>query len=199
MVRLILLISSIGIVLGQHGTGSHDTSHSIGTEHSMNWLSDWLIPDPGLFFWTLITFFIVLFILKAKAWGPLMSALEAREKRINEALSSADKAKEEAEKVSGEYDEMIKKAQADAQEIITKSKEAGEKLKNNIENNAKQKADELMEKTKKEINSAKTKAIEDIKSASVDLAIQAASKVINKNLDDSSNKDLAKKTINEAN
>ena len=199
MVRLILLISSIGIILGQHGTGSHDTSHSTEAGHSMNWLSDWLMPDPGLFIWTLITFFIVLFILKAQAWGPLMNALDAREKRINEALSSADKAKEEAEKVSDEYDNMIKKAQSEALDIVAKSKAAGEKLKSEIEHNAKQKADELVEKTKNEINAAKAKAIEDIKLISVDLAIQAASKVLEKNLDDSSNKDLAKKTINEAN
>lgn len=190
MVRLILLISSISIAFGGGGGDS---------EHSMNWLSDWLLPDPGLFIWTLITFFIVLFILKALAWGPLMSALDAREKRINEALSSADKAKEEAEKVSDEYDNMIKKAQSEALDIVAKSKAAGEKLKIEIENNAKEKADELMEKTKNEINAAKAKAIEDIKLTSVDLAIQAASKVLEKNLDDSSNKDLAKKTINEAN
>ena len=187
MVRLILLVSLISTIFAG------------GAGPEKDWLYDWLVPHPGLFIWTLITFFIVLFILKWKAWGPLMNALEDRENRINEALSSADKAKEEAEKVSGEYDKMIKKAQAEAQGIVAKGKEAGEKIRNDIENKAKEKADELMEKTKKEIDSEKVKAIEDIKTASVDLAIQAASKVINKNLDDSTNRDLAKSTINEAN
>ena len=167
--------------------------------HSGSWIDSWLMPDPGLFFWTLVTFFIVLAILKVKAWGPLMDALDAREKRINEALSSADKAKEAAEKVSSEYDEMIKKAQAEAQEIIAKSKGAGNRLKEDIERKAKEQADELIEKSNKEIESAKTKAIDDIKSASVDLALQAASKVIKKNLDDSTNRDIAQSTINEAN
>ena len=128
-----------------------------------------------------------------------MDALDDREKRIDEALSSAEKAKEEAQKVSNEYDIMIKKAQSEAQEIIAKSKEAGDKLKEDIENKAKEKANELMNKTEKEIESAKIRAIDDIKLASVDLAIQAASKVIGKNLDDSTNKDIAKTTINEAN
>ena len=98
-----------------------------------------------------------------------------------------------------EYDNMIKKAQKEAQEIIAKGKESGENLKNDIELKAKIKADELMEKTKREIEAAKVKAIDDIKSASIDLAIQAASKVINKNLDDATNKDIAKSTIDEAN
>ena len=128
-----------------------------------------------------------------------MNALDDREKRIDEALLSAEKAKEEAQKVSNEYDIMINKAQSEAQEIIAKSKKAGDKLKEDIENKAKEKANELMYKTEKEIDSAKIRAIDDIKLASIDLAIQAASKIIDKNLDDSTNKDIAKTTINEAN
>ena len=56
-----------------------------------------------------------------------------------------------------------------------------------------------MKKTEYDIETAKTREIDDIKSASVELAIQAASKVITKNLDDSTNRDLAKSTIEEAN
>ena len=174
--------------------------HSVPADaHDGSWIDSWLMPDPGLFFWTLVTFFIVLAILKVKAWGPLMDALDAREKRINEALSSADKAKAAAEKVSNEYDDMIKKAQAEAQDIVAKGKEAGNNLRDEIERKAKEKADELLEKSNKQIEAVKAKAIDEIKSVSVDLAIQAASKVINKNLDDSTNRDLAKSTINEAN
>ena len=165
----------------------------------VTWIEAWLIPDPGLFMWTLVTFFIVLIILKVAAWKPLMDALDAREKRINDALSSADKAREEAEKVSNEYDEMIKKAQAEAQDIVAKSREAGDNLRNEIERKAQEKADELIEKSNKQIDSAKAKAIDELKSISVDLAIKAASKVLDKNLDDNANRDLAKSTINEAN
>jgi len=164
-----------------------------------SWIQMWLEPNWGLFLWTIVTFFIVLFILRMAAWKPLMDTLDAREKRINDALSSADKAREEAEKVSNEYDEMIKKAQAEAQEIVSKGKESGEKLRQDIERKAMEKADELIEKSNKQIESAKAKAIDELKSISIDLAIKAASKVINKNLDDSTNRDLAKSTINEAN
>ena len=51
----------------------------------VTWIEAWLIPDPGLFMWTLVTFFIVLIILKVAAWKPLMDALDAREQRINDA------------------------------------------------------------------------------------------------------------------
>ncbi len=188
MVKLIALVIFNSLMFA--GSASNDPA---------DWLNGWLLPDPGLFLWTLVTFGIVLFILKWKAWGPLMAALDEREKRINDALSSADKAKEEAEKVSNEYDEMIKRAQAEAQQIISKAKDAGNSLKDEIERKATEKAENLIQKSNKQIDAAKAKAIDEIKSVSVDLAIQAASKVIDKNLDDSTNRELAKSIINEAN
>jgi len=39
-----------------------------------------LDPNPGLIFWTAITFVLVLLILKKIAWGPILGALEEREK-----------------------------------------------------------------------------------------------------------------------
>ncbi len=58
--------------------------------HDGVWLEKWLSFDPGLFMWTIVTFLIVLFILKWKAWGPLMTALDKREEDIKNALSAAD-------------------------------------------------------------------------------------------------------------
>ena len=61
-------------------------SHAFGAEssHGGSWIEDWLYPDTGLFFWAVITFFIVFVILRWKAWGPLMAALDAREQQIKE-------------------------------------------------------------------------------------------------------------------
>ena len=57
-----------------------------------NWLESWIMPDPGIFLWTIVTFLIVLFILKVKAWGPLVEALEKREKQVKDSLKAAEKA-----------------------------------------------------------------------------------------------------------
>ena len=52
----------------------------------------------GPLFWSVITFLLLLFILSKVAWGPIISALETREKQIREALDSAANAKADAEK-----------------------------------------------------------------------------------------------------
>jgi len=48
-----------------------------------------LLPDFGLFFWMLLSFSILLLILKRFAWGPILKALSDRENSIDEALKSA--------------------------------------------------------------------------------------------------------------
>ena len=47
MLRLILLVSLISTAFAGGG----------GAEKS--WLTDWLLPHPGLFFWTVLTFLVV--------------------------------------------------------------------------------------------------------------------------------------------
>ena len=76
----------------------------------------------GLLFWSVITFLLLLGVLKKIAWGPIISALENREKEIKSALNAAKKAREEAEKVSSDYEQSMKDAQVEAQKIISDSR-----------------------------------------------------------------------------
>jgi len=182
-------ISIFGLLLASGGGGHGESSHEGG------WLEKWLSFDPGLFMWTIVTFLIVLFILKWKAWGPLMDALDKREKDIREALSSAEKAREEADKVAEDYDKMIRKAQEESQQIVVESKATGERVRKEITETAEKEAREILAKAQVQISSEKEKALQEIRSVVVDLSIQAASKVIEKNLDSEDNRRIINDTI----
>ena len=182
-------ISICGFILASEGAGQGDSAHEGG------WMEKWLSFDPGLFMWTIVTFLIVLFILKWKAWGPLMSALDKREKDIREALSSAEKAREEADKVAEDYDEMIRKAQSEAQKIVAESKTTGERVREEIKETAEKEARDILDKAQVQIDSEKKKAVQEIKSVVVDFSLQAASKVIEKNLESEDNRRLINDTI----
>ena len=179
-------ISTCGLILASEGSGNGDTS---------GWMEKWLSFDPGLFMWTIVTFFIVLAILKWKAWGPLINALDKREEDIREALASAEKARQDAEKASSEYEDMMRKAQAEAQQIVSEGKAAGERVKNDIQSAANDKADEIIEKAKAQIDAERRKAIQEIKSSVVDLSMDAAAKVIEKNLDSDDNRKLVDQAL----
>jgi len=182
-------ISFYGVVLASEGSSHGNSVHEGG------WMEKWLSFDPGLFMWTIVTFLIVLAILKWKAWGPLMNALDKRAEDINNALLVADRAKEDAEKASQDYEELVQKAHAEAQQIIADSKAAGERVKNDIESVARENAEEMIGKAKTQIEAESQKAIQEIKSSVVDLSIEAAEKIIEKNLDSEDNRKLVDQTL----
>ena len=182
-------ISLCGVVLASEGSKHGNVAHEGG------WMEKWLSFDPGLFMWTIVTFLIVLTILKWKAWGPLMSALDKREKDIREALSSAEKAREEADKVAEDYDEMIRKAQSEAQKIVAESKTAGDRVREEIKETAEKEARNILDKAQVQIESEKEQAVQEIKSVIVDFSLQAASKVIEKNLESEDNRRIINDTI----
>ena len=149
----------------------------------------------GTLFWAVITFLILLFVLKKVAWMPIINSLEARETEIKEALNSAETARENAEKASKDYDDLVKKARTEAQEIIADSKATGERVKQEIKEAAEKQAKEMIDKAESQITTEREKALNEIKSIVVDFSIQAAAKVIEKNLDSDDNRRIVKDTI----
>ena len=182
-------ISICGFLLASEGSEQSDTAHGGG------WMEKWLSFDPGLFMWTIVTFLIVLMLLKWKAWGPLMSVLDKRAEDIKNALSAADRAKEDAEKASQDYEKLVQKARIEGQQIIADSKAAGEKVKNDIESVARENAEKMIGKAKTQIEAESQKALQEIKSSVVNLSIEAAEKIIEKNLDSEDNRKLVEKTL----
>ena len=148
----------------------------------------------GLLAWTVLTFVLLVVVLKKVAWEPILDALDARENEIKDALNAAEKAREEAERVSSDYEDSIRKAQAEAQQIISDAKTAGEKVKLDLETIANEKADEIIEKAKAQIDTERVRVISEIKTVAIEISLSAAAKVIERNLDSDDNRKL----VNEA-
>jgi len=151
----------------------------------------------GTLFWSVITFLLLFIVLSKVAWKPIILALENREKEIKDALNTAEEARENAEKASRDYDELVQKARSEAQEIIAESKATGEKVRSEIKETADKEARDMLEKAQAQISSEREKAISEIKSVVVDFSIEAASKLIEKNLDTDDNKRIVSETIEE--
>ena len=151
----------------------------------------------GTLFWSVITFLLLLIVLKKVAWAPIISGLETRESEIKEALNSAERAREDSEKATQNYEELVNKARNEAQKIVAESKTAGERVREEIKETAEKEAREIMDKAQTQIQFEKEKAVHEIKSVVVDFSIQAASKVIEKNMESEDNRRLINDTIEE--
>ncbi len=151
--------------------------------------------DPGLIFWTWTTFFIVLAILATKAWGPMIKALENREAGIRDALAAADKARQKADEMTARYEEEVQKSRQEAQNMMAEARSTADKLRADLEENAKRQAEGLLQKAQDQIAADRERAMREVKEAVVDLSLQIAGKVLERNLSSDDNKKLAEQSL----
>ena len=167
----------------------------INLSFAADWFNEWFLPDPGLFIWTVITFLVVLGILKWKAWGPLLDALDEREKRIEESLNQAEKIIEDQAQSAKDNEKILVQAREEANQIIADAKDAGENLKNKLSEEGQEKYEALISNAKADIESAKDQALNDIKTMVVEIALEASEKIIKRNLNNEDNKNIIEKTV----
>ena len=160
-----------------------------------SWITGWLYPSTGLFWWAVVTFLLVLIVLRWKAWGPLMEALDAREKKIEESLNKAEKIIEDQATSAKENEQILEQAKNEASHIMTAAKEAGENLKEKLEKEGQSKYDDLLVKAKGDIENAKNQALNEIKTMVVSVALEASEKIIKRNLNSEDNKNIIEETV----
>lgn len=149
-----------------------------------------LTPRGGLMVWTLLIFAGLYFILRRYAFPPIVAAVEAREKALEAAIEGAKRDRDEAARLLAEQRQQIEAARADAQRFIVEGRAAGEKIRADMLAQTHQQQQELLERARRDIEAEKERAIADLRREAVDLAIAGAGKVIEKNLDDQSNRRL---------
>lgn len=158
---------------------------------------DLLEVNPGLIFWVILTFIVLLLVLKKVAWKPILSALDQREAVIKESLEKAEIAQEEAKKVLEENKANIQKAEEESKKIINQSREYAENLKDQMMQDSKEQAKKIIDEATAEIERKRDAAFEELKTQVAEIAIQAAEKIMDANLDKEAQKKIANKFIGE--
>lgn len=153
--------------------------------------SNFVKVQPGLIFWTLVTFVIVFFVLRWKAWGPILQLVQEREKQIANAVESAKRERAEAEKLLADQKTAIAEARRQAAEDTRRIQAEMEKFREELMAKSRKEAEELKLSARREIEEQKAKAIAEVRAMAVDLSIEVAGKLINERMDDSKHRALA--------
>ena len=151
---------------------------------------DLLSPNTGVMFWTLIIFVVLLVVLSRFAFKPLTAAVEARERALEELITNAKRDRDAAAGLLAEQQKAIEASRVEAQRIIADSRTTGEKLRNEMLEQTKQQQHELLDRARAEIDTERKRAIADLRREAVELALAGASKVVERNLDDQTNRKL---------
>lgn len=157
---------------------------------------DLLTLDPGVSIWAVLTFAILLILLKRFAWKPIIDSLDEREKRLQSSLKTAEDARNESCKIAEQQKEILLQSRQEASEIMNIAKASAEDFKQKIEISAKNEKEKILASAETEINSMKDAAVRELKNTAVNLAIGAAEKLLDENLNESKSKILIEKYIN---
>jgi len=152
--------------------------------------ADLLSPSYGLMAWTLLIFVALFFVLGKFAFGPITKSVEAREQALDDAINAAKRDREEAAKLLAEHRAALDASRGEAQKIIADARAAAERVRADLVEQAHAEQADLLARARQEIESEKARAIHELRREAVDLAILGAGKVIDKNLDQASNRQL---------
>ena len=146
--------------------------------------------NPGLILWTLIVFLVLLALLWKFGWPAILKSVEERERRIQKQLDEAEKARAEAAQLLEQQRRAIEKARNESQEILARAKVVATKEREALLAKTREEQEQLLERARREIDAEKEKAILALRKEAVDLAIAAASKLLEQKLDSEADRRL---------
>lgn len=141
-------------------------------------------PDTGLMFWTFVTFFALVFILKTFAWGPLLHAVESREARIKADREGAEKARAEAERIQRELEAQLAGAAAKSKELVAQAAKDGEALRAKLKAEAEADAAAVKAKASADLAAEKDRLVGELRKEVASLSVMAAEKLMRKSVDE---------------
>lgn len=146
--------------------------------------------NPGYLISQIVNFAILLILLRMVLYKPILNMLQERKERIQQDLEGAEAAKAEAERVQAEYQAKMDEARKEGQESIAQAVQQGEKFKEEILAKAREEAREIIAKGRAELEYERGQAMGEMREQVVDLALQAASKVVEESVDEQGHRRL---------
>jgi F-type H+-transporting ATPase subunit b len=154
--------------------------------------------QTGPILWTIVNFLILLLLLRAVAWKPILKALETRESTINDALNRAEAAKEDAERILTENRKVMQKAEEESQRVLRESREYAEHMQADASHKAQEESRRLLEQAHQEIERSKQQALNELRTEVATLAVGAAEKILNEHLDADKQRSLVDNYLTQA-
>ena len=149
----------------------------------------------ALSFWTAVTFGLLLIVLGKFAWGPILAMIASREKTIADAIESAKLQRAEAEKASAEMRQTLANARAETAEMVRKNQAEVAAAKTQLMAAAKKESEDLLTAARKTIEEERRQTVALLRSQVVDIAMEAAARLVSMNMDAGKQKQLVEEYL----
>ena len=145
---------------------------------------DLITPDYGLLFWMLLSFGILLYILKKFAWKPILQGIKSREEQISKSLREAEQARNEIAKLEVRNIQLVEKAKENYDAILLETKRVKEKMIQEAADQAKEETKNHIEQARETIRREKEIAQAELKVYASSLALRVAEQILRKEFED---------------
>ncbi len=139
---------------------------------------------------TIVLFLAFAAVLKKFGWGPLLAIIEEREKSVKDSVLGAQKASAEAAALLEKHKELIREAGRERDEIMKRSMKEAEQIKAELVEKARSEGEALLKRAKDQIGREKALAIQELRTQVADIAVEAASKIVQSSLTPDAQKKL---------
>lgn len=151
--------------------------------------------DWGLQIWVVLTFVVMMGLLAKLAFKPMADALERRGAAIKAQLDEAERSRAEAKKLMQQYQEQLAAARVEAGQILEQARALGEKMRKEMLEKANAESAALLQRAQEEITRQKEKGIQELKDTVAGLSVQIASRIIERELNESAHRQLVDEVI----
>ncbi|HVX17595.1 MAG TPA: F0F1 ATP synthase subunit B [Acidimicrobiales bacterium] len=151
----------------------------------------------GTLLWTWGVFLVTLFLLSKIAWPMLIKKMEEREVRISEGLKKAEEAEAHARELAERQEQILEEARREAQQFLAESRESAEHARNEMLAATQDEIAAQRERAKREIELERANAIEELKTATVGLTLDASSRLLQRELHDDDHERMAREVVEE--
>jgi F-type H+-transporting ATPase subunit b len=155
-----------------------------------------ILPATNEIIWGGLAFLILLVVLWKFALPPVRKTMEARTERIRNDLMQAEAAKVEAEGVLARYQAQLADSRAEGQRLIEEARQAADSVRSDLERRAQADIVEMRQRAEADVEASKQQALADVRAEVATLALGAAERVVERNLDRDTQLQLIENYIN---
>jgi F-type H+-transporting ATPase subunit b len=171
-----LALMALALLAGPAGAQDHGKS----AEHTVDIFEG--MPALPLGFWSLVTFVILLLVLRRFAWGPMMEGLHKREHGILNAIDEAKKARAEAEQLRQDWQRRMDQAQDEMRGILDDARRKAEHTTDEMIAKARAEIQGERDRLHREIELAKDQALQEIWGQTARLATEVSAKALRRQI-----------------
>lgn len=154
-------------------------------------------PIYPAIFMQIAGFFVLFWLLKSFFFGPIGAVVADRERIVRERLDEAEQNRVKMNAAREDYEKRIAEIENEARSKLQAAMKEAHEVREQLLTTARLDADRLVEKGKAELEQERKKVEVTLRDRVVDLAITAAGRIIEKNLDANAHRALVDDILND--